>query len=59
MTTVQCVHCRRLRSREALVIADLPGLPFMCRRGLACYLIGVKVRFRDPWHWLHKRESHD
>ncbi len=37
-----------------MVIARLPGLPLMCGRGLACYLIGVKVRFCDPWHWRKK-----
>jgi hypothetical protein len=50
----QCVHCRRMRPRDAMVVAHLPGLPLMCSHGLACYLIGIKVRFRDPWHWRRK-----
>ena len=52
--TAQCVHCRRMRSTDAMVIASLPGLPMMCKRGFACYLAGVKARFRDPWHWRRK-----
>lgn len=39
----------------AMVLAGLPGLPFMCRRGFVCYLTGVRVRFRDPWHWRRRR----
>jgi hypothetical protein len=52
--TVQCVHCRRMRPADAMVLARLPGLPMMCKRGFACYLAGVKARFRDPWHWRRK-----
>ena len=48
---VQCIHCRRLRPQSEMKLANLPGLPMMCRRGFACYLIGIRLRFRDPWHW--------
>jgi hypothetical protein len=54
LRTAQCVHCRRIRPVNALVLARLPGAPFMCKHGFACYAIGVKVRFRDPWHWRKK-----
>jgi hypothetical protein len=51
---LQCVHCRRIRPESKMTLAALPGFPFMCKRSLTCYLAGVRVRFRDPWHWRDK-----